>query len=169
MKISLGQFKELVRTGNLPLSQIAKRVTEYAKINILKPKKEYPYIEDAKKCEKQVLANCIGNFKKINLRERFFLSNDLKNKWFLTKCSKIVEMINGTYNEGCLCVYGKPIKTKDIFFKKPILSSHLDIYTSTTIIFDTARLFKISEIKCKMFAINSKDDVVFVPIIHSFQ
>lgn len=115
------------------------------------------------------MTDCIGNYKKIYLSEQFVLSNDRSNKWFLTKCAQIVEMINITFNEGILSIYGKPIKTKNAFFKKPFLSSHMDIYSSNKPTFDTARLFKINTIKCKLFSINLKNEVVFIPLLHTLQ
>lgn len=97
----------MLRTGSLPLSQIAKRLSEKSKINnVIKPKKKFPLVDEAKQDTNHEIAGCIGNYKKIYLSEQFVLSNDGRNKWFLTKCAQIVEMVNVTFNKGILCIYG---------------------------------------------------------------
>lgn len=156
----LGQFKNLVRTGKLPLSQIAKRVSEIAQINILSTETKFPYVtgDDGKK-----------QYKKIILNKNFVLANDEKNKWFLTKCSQIVEMINVKLYEGSYCILGRQIKTKTNLFISPFQSSHLDIYQTTDKTLDAAKLYNVSTIKSKIFTLNYKNKYVFIPIIHTLQ
>lgn len=119
----LGYLKSLVRHGNLPLSQIAKRVIELSKLNKSRDvNKSTPFLSKE---------NCVKGkniYKKVNLADDFVFCADGKNSYFLTHTNEIVLMIHATYTES-IKIYGKCINEKYDHFDTPFASSRLDIST----------------------------------------
>lgn len=167
----LGQLKSLVRTGNRPLSQIAKRVSEFSVFNTIsntevETKKCSPFVRNEKCGEQHQLQKCHRIFDTVCISKDFILCNNFKDGWFLTKRNNIVSMINATYFEGNIFIYGSEIKTKWDFFEFPIKSSYLNIYKSNgkTI---RPKLYSLNDIKCKLFSLKYNNEFVFLPLIHT--
>ena len=52
-------------------------------------------------------------FNRLHIRDNFILSNDSKNKWFITKTNDLVAMENATYYQGKVYTV-LPLKQKQI-------------------------------------------------------
>lgn len=167
----LGYLKSLIRTGKLPLQQIAKRVTELSALNenISKRKTHDILAEKEIRNVPHQLSSCTKVFTRINYKNQFVLSSDKKNMWFLTKSNEIVKMLNATFLNGILQIYGSALKKKFNFFEVPIKSSYLDIYESDGS-FHKPKLYAVeNNIKCKLFCIEVKENIVLFPMIHTLE
>lgn len=165
----LGHLKSLLRTGNRPLPQLAKRVIELSKFNSFSKTSALPrspFLKNENRLEKHQLIHCDRIFDTLCICDDFILSNEIKNKWFMTKNNEIISMINATYYKEQICIYGYPIKEKTDFFEKPIKSSHLNIYKSDGS-HGPPRLYALHEIKCKLISLQYKSKFVFMPLIHT--
>lgn len=193
----LGKIKRMIKTGSLPLSQIAKRLIEQntylssqkkdlssvSEIEF-KPKfKKMVQIHDVEVLAKQKIINLAKNnkldiYSKIEL-EKFTIdcSND-DDKWILTKKNEIVNihcvfvMID---NKFYLC--GKKLKNICDIFNLPFPSSHLFMFESkNSNNFGDYGIFTIEEIRAKMFKLktisldsgNINSDL-FIPIVHTVE
>ncbi|VEN39918.1 unnamed protein product [Callosobruchus maculatus] len=174
----LGHLKSLVRHGNLPLSQISKRVIELSKLNALDiNKREGTYVKK-KLNELPEHPNCKNVYNELHLSKEFVLCADNKNQCFMTKTGDIVFMLNATYFKDEIHVYGIRLKTFYDFFSKPFASSKLNILATKAKIqksiehykFDTdpPGLYSIKDIKCKLFRIQYNDEFVILPLLHTF-
>lgn len=89
----------------------------------------------------------------------------------MDKNNRIIEFEYATDTNGEIILHGMEIKNKTNFFSQPFLSSKLDIYLAT---YDNNEehnriVSKISDIKCKMFCLSYKSDLVFQPILHTLR
>lgn len=170
----LGYMKILVRSGNKPLSQIAKRILELERLNMTSSKSIETVKLENKIQDIHDVPACKGVYSKIKLAKDFILTNGTKNNFFLTSKRQIVSMINATSLEGKIHIYGKEISNKYDFFKKPFSSSRLNIYATKCedhthqCTFNEPKLYSLTEIKCKLFCLNYQSEFVFIPLIHTF-
>lgn len=168
-EIFLGKIKNLIRSGNKPLAQIARRTIELSKLqskNVFK-KKNSPYLLNQEFQNNIKLATCEARvFNTLVINESFKLSNDVKNQWFLTKSDSIVSMINGRYCRGQIFILGAPVITLTDFFKLPIKSSFLHVYCSDKKL-GNVKLFALKDIKCKLYCIQYHTSFIFIPILHT--
>lgn len=187
----LGKIKRLLRNGNRPLAQVAKRLIEDTnctmsssatdKINsdstrgkaITSKRNGGENIPDALKSSMEVEAtdNGLAFYSKIELGE-FRLATDSVNCWFLTKNDAIVcltNIIRNSNNEIRLCCV--EAKEKRNFFKIPIESRHLNIYCAYIGggNFTEMKLLDLFDVKCKLVQLNYHDLNVFVPLLHTKQ
>lgn len=166
----LGNIKSLIRSGRRPLAQIAKRVTELNSfMSSLELNHNFiPFVKNENTMETHVLYGCSKVFNKIYIAEKFMLCNNKRNNCFLTKENQIVKMINATYYKDVIHIYGQPIQEKNDFFELPIKSSHLNIYQcKSQNNYGKPRLYRISDIKCKLFFLKYKENFVFFPLLHT--
>lgn len=164
----LHQIKRTIRSGNRPLAQAAKRVTEKSqKQNVIVQELTYPLLK-GKTSDDHELSECDGSFSCVLVTHDFCLKNDSKNKWFLTKRNKIVEMINATKFSGEVYIYGTEIGRCVDYFEKPIKSSFLNIYSTKYIIHEKQNLYKIQDLKCKLFSIQDGNEITFFPLLHTY-
>uniref|UniRef100_A0A1B0GNF9 Transposase domain-containing protein n=1 Tax=Phlebotomus papatasi TaxID=29031 RepID=A0A1B0GNF9_PHLPP len=110
---NLYRIKKMLKTGNNPLSQIAKRLGERSlKENKKQKITQFPILE------------------KSNIfTSTFMLGPDVKNKWFLTMENDIVGFTDGLIIDGQIILKGDKFLKKDDVFIQPIKSSILNIYT----------------------------------------
>lgn len=161
----LYQIKQLVRGGRLPLSQIAKRITEISLLNVhtfSHTEVIYPHTSGSKRTFQ-------GDYLKISLADGFVLTSENKNRWFLTKKQEIVGMNYAKYINGTFFINGDSLNRADNFFEKPFCSSRLNIFTSNESEKNTSKFYKIDDVKCKLFAIDFNNDTVFMPLLHTLE
>lgn len=171
----LGNLKKYIRSGNLPLQQISRRILELCEINIFRKIEENNLIFPKKESQERAhaLPHCNKSFAEVNFKNEFILANDPKNKWFLTTTNCLVEMIDATFLNNSLYIFGQEIQDKVNFFETPIKSSYLDIYQ---VLKDhpksEPKLYSVNDIKCKFFCLEScmesNEYLVFFPLIHSY-
>lgn len=165
----LSFIKRLLRTGNRPLSQVAKRLIELSNSKIddqYISDETYPIYKNKKKTNISCLNNCTSTWQTLIVRDGFTLKQNKKDSWFMTKEKEIVKFTAAVECNNELYVYGSSLKKKRDFFKKPFNSSHINIFSSSENL-NEAGLFKISDVKCKMVCIKSKTQNVYIPLLHT--
>lgn len=106
-------------------------------------------------------------FKFIRITPNVFLSNKkFGDKWFLTKSNEIVEMKYATFMKNSYFIFGDRIKSKNDFFTSPFASSRIDIYISNGEK-DHPKMYHFNEIKTKLVCFSHKENLVFMPLLHS--
>lgn len=184
----LGKIKRLLRNGNRPLAQVAKRIVEEVgcilpefdrktgKTKSSKPHKaclsqrnQGENIPD----ELKTSAQEVRFYSKVKLDE-YCMSTDPANCWFLSNKNLIARVTNIMFrgqNDVKLCC----ISTTEThnFFTIPIESRFLDIYCTHRDAHVTnssnTKLFDFEEVKCKLVRIKDDDVYVFVPLLHTNQ
>lgn len=160
----LYQIKQLLRTGNCPLSQIAKRISEifHIEANTTPDIKNitFPYLEKA--------PDIYGRSKEVKF-QTFLLNTKFQNKWFLTTEKKIISMHYAKVENNKIVIYGQPLKYIKDVFETPIRSSILNIYKSDITDAEPLEAFDFTRLLCKMVAVEDNDNnFVFVPLLHSY-
>lgn len=160
----LHSIKKMLRSGPLPLNQIANRLTELinSECSVI--------IEDA--CRKYVRA--VHSVEKteskltITLTD-FILSTNFEDKWILTKDLSIVCLENAIQDGLNWKIEGRAVLNKGDFFDKPFKSSFIHIYAAggENNNFSKLSLYEINSIMCKLVAIKRKREIVFIPLIHT--
>lgn len=150
----LNQIKRYLRTGNKPLAQVAKRITEMSKVQFIpNVTLEFPYVK---------------NKKNVYLKNGFMLSPNNNNKWFLTRKDEIFQMTDVQCIDGKICIKGSEIKKVYDFFECPFKSSYINIYCSlSNEICQPLKSISLDEVKCKLISLKYKNKYVFLPLIHT--
>lgn len=170
----LYQIKNLIRSGNLPLTQVAKRINEINEFvqQNLPLKSSNPQLKKPILEKHDLTADCTETLHETKYScvefDEYCLKNDGVNKWFLTKTNEIVEMKYVWNNNGIIAINGSPLIDLSLFFETPIRSSFLYIYVSS-LKKNFERFYDINDIKCKMVGVSipRKSEVVFIPLLHS--
>lgn len=157
-------IKRLLRNGNLPLSQVAKRISEViqCEIDLMKNVRSNSGIQFPILKKKD--AN--GCFSRIDFSD-FFLSVDTHNKWFLSNDNKIVALQNAQLINNKAVIYGRSVNNLENVFEIPIKSSHLHIYKSENLILEPVKRYLLTNVKCKIVTTKYKNQIVFIPLLHS--
>lgn len=160
----LYQIKNLLRSGNLPLAQVARRMGEIMQCENDSFKKSkgflgFPVLKNR---------NSAGNFSKIQM-ENFTLSTDNPNKWFLTNDNHVVAMQYVTLRNQVPFIFGSCVSGLQDVFEMPIKSSYLNIFQSHHTEKGASYFYPISEIKCKLVVIKHGNVSVFIPLLHTMQ
>lgn len=174
-------IKRLLRNGNLPLSQVSRRISELQQANVLnkvQKKETAPFelktemkdfdITDASLLSFLRLQNSIL-YSKIKLLNFMLCTDDDKNRWFLTKAFKIVclKYIISTNENMNVFLYGSILKNSIDYFDHPVRSSELNIYECNGER-DAPTFFALSDVYCKMVKIEyDSRKLVFIPLIHT--
>lgn len=166
-EIQLYKIKNLLRSGNKPLQQAAKRLIECSKLdNLISNGLQDTYPQACrKKCSTSTSAETDYTFDKIQF-QNFFLDTSERNKFFMSKNNDIVEMQCATYNKNKLIINGRRVTSKSNVYDTPINSSHLCIYIGHDIE-NISKIWKVSDVKCKLFYANVNNQKYFFPILHS--
>lgn len=171
---ALCRIKRLLRHGNLPLSQIAKRLVEQTFTNNLVlrySENEYKLIAEKENVEENhKLPDCGKVYESVRIEGEYCIKPDSKNKWFMTADNKIVAMINAKIYNGQIHIYGYPLKKCFDFWEHPFKSSFLNIYLSSGK-FENAELFNVEKhrIKAKMICLPYNGNFVYFPLLHSLK
>lgn len=177
----LFQLKRAVRTGNLPLSQVARRISEVQQnvsksisVNVLKAPVFKKEILDFSNIDERLLSYLQkGNFKVYSFiqLEKFCINAKLdSDKWILTNDFKIMSVDYVIYDicSDTILLYGATLKSLDSFFTKPVDSSALQIYM-TTGEQNCPQIVQFRECYCKMVKIGmfAGNEFVLMPLLHT--
>nr|CAI5837451.1 unnamed protein product [Callosobruchus analis] len=141
----LGMIKKSIKSGYRPLAQIAKRILD---------QHEKP-------------ADFGPAYKKVLLKNGLCVAANLKDQWLLTKNNEILKIhcISKINNE--LIFYGSKLKKLHDFFDYPFPSSNINIYVCKEL-YSGCISIKEQEIKCKLVSMYYQDQIVFIPLVHTF-
>lgn len=154
-------IKKLLRNGNCPLPQIAKRLGERLDVERYQnlKKEKFPNLKNVDIHERS----------KIIQFENFSLnSSRFKDKWFLTlKNQVIVSMSHVLLKNNIIVIYGYPVVNTQLFFECPIKSSYLNIYKSDGMLGSLCG-YLASDVKCKLATVIDGNEIVFIPLLHTY-
>ena len=159
----LYQIKNLLRNGNLPLNQIAKRMSEIVQSEIsllpndVKSNLNFPVLKNKKSD---------GFFYKIEF-ETFALSQEKSDKWFLTTNNQVVAMKHVILKNGTPYISGSSVENLDNVFETPIRSSYLNIFKGILGNTKASNFYPITSIKSKLVAVEYGNEMFFFPLIHT--
>lgn len=177
----LGKMKRLLRHGDRPLAQIAKRMIEDMKCSMDSIKIDTAEKKDMALSKRNDGSNVPNPFKssieenylfycKIDLK-KFSLGTDPANCWFLTTKNEIACVTNiihrSTQHDVQLCCI--EIDEKFNFFIVPIESRYLNIYCARqdAHLDKKEKVFALSDVKCKLARLPYGEMQVFVPLLHT--
>lgn len=159
----LYSIKKLLRQGNKPLAQIARRLTERAAFEAESwndNNEKGVYVKQQTTNNERILI--------LNL-ETFILSKQERNKWFLSTTDQVVEVQSITEKSNEVSLIGKCLLNITAAFHSPIQSTFLNIYkcNKTDLNKSEAMLYTIKDVKCKLVATTYKSYIYFVPLLHT--
>lgn len=91
------------------------------------------------------------------------------DKFFLTHSGDIVKMEYVTKVDNLYKICGFSLLNKSPFFIKPLNSTKLSIFKSDGIFDTEICMYSSSSIKAKMICLESENDFVFIPILHTLE
>lgn len=152
-------IKRMLRQGNKPLSQIAKRLCESSTGNLSKT---------AKKTQNTVPTVTVKKKKSVLHCHNFILSTKPNDKYFMTQNGDILEVKDILCEENNITLHGQKMIKRDVIFEKPIKSSFLDMYKAEKCC-DPLNVIDINpaEIKCKLVNISHNNILYFLPLLHT--
>lgn len=159
-------IKSLLRQGNKPLEQVAKRLTErsYVEAEIQDKKPNYPFVKEKR--------NKNGKTMILHL-DTYVLSPEAKDKWFLTNENQIIETTeicnDDNFGENVIRVKGNWIENVNDAFEQPMKSSLLNIYKCDSINVKKATNIELTtaNIRCKLVCVKYESEFYFIPLLHS--
>lgn len=176
-EIFLHDIKLRVRPSSTPMEQITRRIIEGSLISDRQNSQQINFttktFENASwvpelKYEWREKNASVSFYKFIRIEPNVFLSiKKFGDKWFITKCDDIVEMIYAIKKNNSYFIYGNPIKNKIDFFSKPYSSQKTDIYLSDGEK-GQPKFYNDNEVKGKMVCLSYSEKYVFIPLLHSF-
>lgn len=175
-------IKNLIRSGNKPLSQVAKRIIEIQQnVNVLDTSEEdqSPQLIAQLGSEEapQELATLINEkqlelYAGIKIKNFCINSKHNEDSWIISKLKNIfkITLVLHDTNTGNVLLYGKCLSNQFDFFTTPLRSSSLLIYASNLEL-GCAKLLPLSDLLSKMVSIETRQKslpkCVFLPLIHS--
>lgn len=173
----LHDIKLRVRPSSTPMEQITRRIIEGSLISDRQNSQQINFttktFENASwvpelKYEWREKNASVSFYKFIRIKPNVFLSiKKFGDKWFITKCDDIVEMIYAIKKNNSYFIYGNPIKNKIDFFSKPYSSQKTNIYLSDGEK-GQPKFYNDIEVKGKMVCLSYSEKYVFIPLLHSF-
>lgn len=158
------QIKRLLHKNCQSLAEISNRIIEMHNASFSKDhakNESFPKLTKSKSGTKDL-------YNEIKF-ENFTLNNKLANQWVLTKSLNIIKFEHAKLIRNEINIYGYEIKQKSDFYKSPIMSSALNIFSSNGEIRDNGSYWKIHEVYKKMFNTNPDgNSVAFFPLLHTF-
>ena len=162
----LFQIKCLIRSGNKPLTQVAKRMQEISSFinhNTVEKTDIYPLLKNARQMDNNTIY-----YERVYPKEGVILSAERnQDKWFMTQEKEIMCIISAKMIHEKVYVKCRAIKLKHSFFEQPFESSFLNIFISDGILNDLTKEIDLNCFKCKLLKLNCKNNFVFLPLLHS--
>lgn len=166
---ALHHIKIRIKQCNRPLQQIARRLHELSVSNVnssWKSNEKFP------KLTRPLLLPDHSEdllFQHIEYKRNVFLSSTNENKrdrWFLTNQNSIVQFDHVHTTENGYMICGRSLKNKEDFFEKPFFSRYINVFMSDGEK-NEPMLFALKDVKAKLFCISYKEQIVFIPLLHS--
>lgn len=156
----LYSLKRIIRQGNKPLEQVAKRISEKIDIELQNFKTDNfkdPFITLNQNMKLQILH-----------LQGFILCLRKEDKWFLDVENHVVETQSIDSDNNGIIIYGNCIEPVTDVFRTPIKSSYLNIYKCKIQNMNkTRRLYRVHAIKCKLVSISYGSIMYFAPLLHT--
>lgn len=175
----LYEIKNMLRSGNKPLAQIANRLIEIqkAQYDLQKVVKsdtnpQLKYVTSNSYLGHVVKDNLTPIYKMLILEDVCFGGKE-ENCWILTKNNRVVRVNAFCKLEEKIIFSGKEMKHCSDFFRTPIDSSKLNIYSinistvNSNDLMSSETTFELLDIKCKMVKVSCNYDIVFIPLLHT--
>lgn len=171
-------IKNLVRSGRLPLGQVANRISELQEAGILNSimkkkctvqfQKEMKDVDTTDKSLQLFLSSQKAIIYSGVVFPSFRLSAIVdKNRWFLSKTFEVVcikYIIKTNAKTGNVFFHGSRLRMQSNYFEYPLRSSELNIYQSDCKLKEPS-FFSQSDIYCKMVRVNFDHlNSVFIPL-----
>lgn len=183
----LQTIKRLVRSGNLPLNQIAKRILESQFANDTVSEKPSKKVQLCKKsnfdCKRfKKMGQIYTVFRELKVSD-FHVINNKGNQWVFTRnCDIICVKYFVSFSDKSCYFYGSQIRNKESLFDVPFDSDVLFIYRATKEL-APPKLYSLENMACKLFCLpyfgsfgeSEMDeecpefDYVFVPLWHTLK
>lgn len=157
----LGFIKKMPRHGYKALEQVVNRIQEYPGIKMSEP--STVTFKTSKKVSIKENKNSEVFKEIVILANNLTINSSCKNKWFLSKALEIVEFDYVYIDNKVPKIYGRSIKLKRNFYETPIKSSYINIYSSNYD-FNSSKIWRLEEIKCKIFALDVNENYTFMPM-----
>lgn len=167
-----------LRHGHLPLEQVSKRIIEMNELHRKNINKKSLIVERfipqlLYRIETMTDATVIL-YKTIKLAPNLILTSKKSNdSWFFTKNDQIVKMQCAKFENGKHLIVGSVIVNKIPLFSTssgaPINSTKLKIFSSNGALEHIPHTFELKEFACKMICLPFKDNLAFIPIIHTME
>ncbi|RVE41714.1 hypothetical protein evm_013645 [Chilo suppressalis] len=158
-------IKKMIRQGNKPLQQAARRLSERSDIefeNIGVNENRKPFIKKNKtKRRSTVKQLCFDSFS---------LSAQDQNKWFLSNNDEIIKLQSLTTDDDSkdILIHGYRIDNVFDVFEEPLKSSFLNIYKCDLNNYNkTEVICDVTKIKCKLVKIEYNSELFFIPLLHT--
>lgn len=175
----LYEIKNMLRSGNKPLAQIANRLIEIQKAHYDVQKdvksENYPqlkYVTSNSYLNHVIKDNSMAIYKMLILEDVCFGGRE-ENCWMLTKNNRVVRVNAFCKLNEEVIFSGTEMKNCSDFFKTPIDSSKLNIYcvnistVHSNDLMSSETTFELSDIKCKLVRVSYSDHIVFIPLLHT--
>lgn len=172
-------IKRLLRNGKLPLSQVAKRISEL--LNISRKRKTAPFefkyeTKNFDLTDASLLTFLNEQNAKIYSEVDFpnfkFNADTEKDRWFLSNTKQVVcvkYIIKTSQNDSNFYLYGSSLKTVTDYFDYPVRSSELYIYESDCVT-NSGNFFSASDIYCKMVRVDyDHEKSIFIPLYETIK
>lgn len=181
----LGKVGRLLRSGNLPLAQAAKRILEQDQVINTKDRSNRcnarPHFKGIRRENIPLLDQLIPkkyeSYRTAEFPKFKIDSNRYEDRWILTRSNQIVEVqCLILCDDGMQMIYGQSLKNVQDFFARPIPSSVLFIYCSKDEVKNPPQIYPVDIVKCKLFVIKrdenfvllddpDRNEIVFLPIL----
>lgn len=154
-------IKNMLRTGNKPLSQIAKRLGECDSLDLNSTDeviKIYPYVKK----------NCRSGDLVLHFKD-FIISKKNTDRFFVTSNQEIMETRSIEVQESKIIIKCNLITNTENVFEHPISSSYLKIFKYKLTSTNVSECIRFPEdLKYKLVAIKYKNEMYLLPLLHTF-
>lgn len=145
-------IKMMLRHGNKPLMQVAKRLSECS---------EHSHLKDGSQTKFPIITKSRQN--KIVEFETFKISQKSQDKYLMTTDGQIIEVKEITNTN----IIGYKIENLSDVFQIPIKSSYLNIFKASLSDDHITVNVNFDKVSYKLVATTHKDEIYFVPLIHT--
>lgn len=160
-------IKNLIRQGNKPLQQAARRLNERFHLeieNFHQNQKRQVFIKESRTQGRTTVKElCFDSFT---------LSEKEQNKWFLSEEDYVIELqtlsTDNKDDSKDISIHGYRINNVFDVFDEPLKSSFLNIYKCDRNNYNKSKVVcGVSKVKCKLVKIEYNSELFFIPLLHT--